>query len=252
MTRQTRRQPKRTKKKLANNRSPKQQETTTLLETGAFFCASKTLVRACYYSYMKIAGIDEVGRGAWAGPLCVAVVVLDDERSYPYCDSKTLTIEKREAFSADILACAPFVHIEMVRPQLVDELGLGGAMKHAMRGCIEAGLEHADRIVVDGIVDYAKDYDVPSEAVIKADNHVPAVSAASIVAKVHRDAYMRILAKRYPAYSLTTNVGYGTKQHRLALGRDGTQWFHRHSYKPIQLIRAHLSGNETKTFPQRL
>lgn len=192
---------------------------------------------------MKIAGIDEVGRGAWAGPLCVAAVVLDSDKTYPYCDSKTLTRSKREDLNRDVLQCASFVHIEMVRPQRVDQIGLGGAMKEAMSSCIDNVSSHADHIVIDGTADYARDYSVSSEAIVKADNHIPAVSAASIVAKVHRDAYMRILAKRYPLYGLSTNVGYGTKNHIHALKEVGVEWFHRQSYKPIYRLQEQIAGH---------
>lgn len=200
---------------------------------------------------MKIAGLDEVGRGAWAGPLCVAVVVLDSNQAYSYCDSKTLPASKREKLSKDVLRRASFIHIEMVQPQQVDAVGLGQAMRDAMACCIEAATPFADHVIIDGTVNYAKNYDVSSEAIIKADTHIPAVSAASIVSKVHRDAYMRILSTRYPAYGLSTNVGYGTKRHIDALREAGAEWFHRHSYKPIRRMHVPTSGRAISFSPHQ-
>ena len=180
---------------------------------------------------MVIMGIDEVGRGPWAGPVVAAAVVLRD--TIPGLkDSKTLTARRRQELSDEILRFSQ-VGVGWVTPEEIDQLGLTAAVGLAMRrAATQCGVQ-ADKIIIDG--NYSFLPDMPqAETLIKADQTVPAVSAASIVAKVARDSLMIKLGQQYPAYGFEKHVGYGTAQHAAALQQHGPiKGVHRFSFKPV-------------------
>lgn len=181
---------------------------------------------------VMIVGIDEVGRGCWAGPLVAGAVVL--EKDIPgLADSKQLSAKQRELLATQIQLSKAAYSLGWVTPSEVDELGLTVAVRAAMERAI-AGLTAAyDAIVIDGNFNFLSH--VPhTQAIIKADATVPAVSAASILAKVARDEYMREQALRYPMYGFDRHVGYGTAAHAQALREFGVTPLHRRSYKPVQ------------------
>ena len=180
---------------------------------------------------MVIMGIDEVGRGPWAGPVVAAAVVLRD--TIPGLkDSKTLTARRRQELSDEILRFSQ-VGVGWVTPEEIDQLGLTAAVGLAMRrAATQCGVQ-ADKIIIDGNYNFLPDMP-QAETLIKADQTVPAVSAASIVAKVARDSLMIKLGQQYPAYGFEKHVGYGTAQHAAALRQHGPlQGVHRFSFKPV-------------------
>lgn len=179
-------------------------------------------------------GIDEVGRGCWAGPL-VAGAVIFDRPMRGLRDSKKLTKEQREKFSLRIHKKALACGLGWVWPEEIDQLGLTGATALAMRRALEQIAADYDEIIIDGIVNFLSD-NPKARAVIKADDTIPVVSAASIIAKVARDDYMSKIAREHPAYGFDNHVGYGTKLHQERLRLHGVCELHRRSFKPIQAL----------------
>lgn len=179
-------------------------------------------------------GIDEVGRGAWAGPLVVAAVALDLNIKLPQLkDSKKLSSKQRAGLEKDIIENAHEIAFAWVPSTEIDEVGLGVALGHAMKKALNDLNCKFGRVIVDGNVDYVKFGDL-SQAVVRADDKFPEVSAASVVAKVSRDNFMKKISLKYKEYGFEKNVGYGTKQHLEALWAYGPiKNFHRYSFKPI-------------------
>lgn len=176
-------------------------------------------------------GIDEVGRGCWAGPLVAGAVILsrpiDGLR-----DSKKLSAKKRQSLSLLITESSDF-GIGWVSPQEVDKLGLTKAVGLAMQRAIEQITAKFDKIIIDGDFNFLPD-DTRSSTLVKADDLIPAVSAASIIAKVARDKFMTEQALKFPEYGFESHVGYGTRKHIEALAKFGPTKLHRLSYKPIR------------------
>lgn len=183
-----------------------------------------------------IIGIDEVGRGCWAGPLVASAVLLDDSVVIAGLkDSKKLSERKRNLINIEITKYAHAVGVGWVDSKEVDTLGLTESVGLAMRRALEQ-IDYEDiDIIIDGNYNFL--FDVPrTNTLVKADDTIPAVSAASIVAKVARDSYMKEIAMKYPEYSFEKHVGYGTSMHRSALEMYGVTEIHRLSYKPIKAL----------------
>lgn len=181
-----------------------------------------------------IAGIDEVGRGPWAGPLVAGAVILG-EPIIGLKDSKKLTKAQRQLLSVEIRAKVKAFGLGWVWPSQVDKLGLSKAVELAMRQALSQIKCGYDEVIIDGNINYLADIKA-SRALIKADDSVEAVSAASILAKVARDDYMVQIAKKYPGYGFENHVGYGTAAHLAALQHLGVSDIHRRSYKPIRRL----------------
>lgn len=185
---------------------------------------------------MKIVlGTDEVGRGCWAGPLVAGAVILNQPIA-GLRDSKKLSALQRSKL-ATIINDTATVGLGWVTPQEVDHLGLTKAVGLAMQRAVDQITAKFDQLIVDGNYNYFS-HDPRAEAMIKADDHIPAVSAASIVAKVARDTFMQEIALQYPHYGFEHHVGYGTAQHLKSLQEHGITAIHRLSYKPIMTILA--------------
>ena len=186
---------------------------------------------------MTILGIDEVGRGPLAGPLVVGAVVLPTEEKEWFvelADSKKLTAKKRERLSELILAEA-VVGLGWVSNIELDEVGISGALRLATRRAVKAVQKlHApfSQIVIDGKVNFLKNTPLEEyvSVMIKADDLIREVSAASIVAKVARDKYMCELAGKYPEYGFDSNKGYGSADHIAAIKKYGPCDIHRRSF----------------------
>ncbi len=181
----------------------------------------------------RLMGIDEVGRGCWAGPLVVGAVILNKEIP-GLTDSKLLSKKKRLELDIQIRESAKFAGLGWVEPNEIDELGLTKSMQLAIERAVKDCPE-VNEIIIDGNINYLVE-DPRAVALIKADQIVPAVSAASIVAKVARDTYMEKIAKDHPDFGFEKHVGYGTKAHREALATHGVTSLHRLSYKPVRLL----------------
>jgi len=179
-----------------------------------------------------IVGVDEVGRGCWAGPVVAGTALLDKSIS-GLKDSKKLSKKQRERLDAEIRISAVAFGIGWVPASEVDVIGLTEAVRLAMERALAQITVSYDELVIDGNYNYFPKHP-HSRALIGADNIIPAVSAASIIAKVARDKYMATMAAVFPGYAFERHVGYGTVAHRSAISRLGLCELHRRSFKPIQ------------------
>ena len=184
----------------------------------------------------SVIGIDEVGRGAWAGPLLVVAVRNKGTIPSKINDSKLLSANKREALMEGIIDnCA--IGEGWVRVEEIDTLGLADAMRLGVTKALEGiGARDDETIIMDGKVNYAPQCYFNVQTIIRADSSVPEVSAASVYAKVLRDNFMKDLSLRHPEYHFESNVGYGTKKHQKAIELHGITKWHRRSFKPIKNI----------------
>ncbi len=180
-----------------------------------------------------ILGVDEAGRGSWAGPLVAGAVILEESIA-GLADSKVLTKKKRADLSRQIWEKARAVSLGWVTNKEIDTLGLTEAVRLAMYRAVE-GIQQYEDLIVDGSYNFLSGLR-NSRAVVRADQSVPAVSAASIVAKVARDHYMAQKDLQFPGYGFFKHVGYGTAAHREALRALGPCEIHRKSYKPVKAL----------------
>lgn len=181
---------------------------------------------------MIVVGIDEVGRGCWAGPVVAGAVALG-EPIEGLRDSKKLSKKRREELTLEIKEKTLAVGIGWVDAETIDRVGITIAVKMAMQDALDQIKINYDRVIIDGHINFL-DNMPKTEALIKADDLVPAVSAASIVAKVARDDYMAEMSQTYPNYGFDSHVGYGTAVHSQALKDIGICKLHRKSFKPIK------------------
>jgi ribonuclease HII len=186
---------------------------------------------------MLVAGVDEAGRGPWAGPVLAAAVVLDPRRHIlGLADSKQLAPGRREALAREICQSARAWATGRAEVDEIDRINILQASLLAMeRACGALGLR-PDRVLVDGL--HCPTLSCPVSAVVRGDQSVPAISAASILAKVTRDREMVLMDERYPGYGFARHKGYGTPEHRLALGRLGPSPIHRQSFAPVRAWRS--------------
>jgi ribonuclease HII len=181
---------------------------------------------------LLIAGVDEVGRGPLAGPVVAAAVILDPARPIAgLADSKKLSPARRERLALDIRANALAWALGRAEVAEIDRLNIFQASLLAMRRAVEALPMTPDRVLVDG--KHCPPLACPCTAIVKGDATVPAISAASILAKVTRDAELRELHDRYPRYDFARHKGYPTAVHREALRRYGPCPEHRRSFAPV-------------------
>ncbi len=180
-------------------------------------------------AYRVVCGIDEAGRGALAGPLVVAGVILK-RRIEGLKDSKKLSFKKREELFELIIKKAQY-KIVFIDNRFIDENGISKALKKALEEIKSSLL--ADKYIIDGNSNF-KVKDV--EPLIKADNKIYQVSAASILAKVSRDRFMIEIDKKYPLYDFKNHKGYGTKEHVNLIRKYGYCEIHRKSFKIKSLV----------------
>ncbi len=180
-----------------------------------------------------IVGIDEVGRGCWAGPLVVGAVMLGGKEIEGLTDSKKLTLARREELALEIRRHAQAIGLGWVSPKLIDRYGLSWALKAASRQAVAQIEQPYTEIIIDGTFKFLNDK--RATTLKKADLLVPSVSAASIVAKVARDRYMKKMALVFKKYGFGSHVGYGTLAHRKALAVLGPTPIHRMSYAPLEV-----------------
>lgn len=188
--------------------------------------------------YEYVAGVDEVGRGPLAGPVVACAVILDHEKNITgLTDSKLLTPKKREILSLQIQQNCIAWSLGRAEVEEIDELNIFQATLLAMRRALEKLLPRPTDIFIDGQHCPSLPFVVSScKAIVGGDRLVPAISAASIVAKVARDKEMVELDKIYPQYGFAQHKGYGTKNHLLALEKYGATPIHRRSFAPVTAV----------------
>jgi ribonuclease HII len=202
--------------------------------------AEEYALRASGHTY--VAGLDEAGRGAWAGPICAAAVVLPLERDNladlldGVRDSKLLTAKQREVSLPVIYDVALAIGVGWSEPVHIDQFGVVAATQQAMMQAVTAlngqTTVQAEALLIDHL--RLPGVSLPQRALPKADCRCLTVAAASIVAKVERDRLMIALDDDYPGYGFARHKGYGTRQHREALRRLGPAPIHRMSWRPIR------------------
>ena len=183
--------------------------------------------------HWTVAGIDEAGRGPWAGPVLAAAVVLDpDNIPGGLNDSKKLTAQVRDTLFERISAMA-HVGIGIAGVDRIDRDNILGATLWAMRAALDDLPSAPAYALVDG--NRMPDLPCPAETVIRGDARCLSIAAASIIAKAARDRIMRNLSEQYPGYGWERNMGYGTAEHSAAIGRLGVTPHHRRSFRPVRL-----------------
>ena len=188
--------------------------------------------------YTNIAGIDEVGRGPLAGPVCAAAVILPEGLVIDGInDSKKLTEKRREALYDVIANEAIAWATAFVEPEIIDEINIRQATHKAMQMAVDALEISPDFLLVDG--NDKIPFTVDSEYIIKGDAKSQSIAAASIMAKVTRDRYMVKMEDVYPGYAFAKNKGYGTKAHMEGIRQIGLCPIHRRSF-----ITAKVLGKE--------
>jgi ribonuclease HII len=191
---------------------------------------------------MGICGIDEAGRGPWAGPVVAAAVILPARgrgaRPKGLADSKQLSAEAREELALAIRACAQ-VGVGIASAEEIDRINILQATHLAMRRAFDSLGERPVAALIDG--NAGPDLGCAVETIVDGDVHVACISAASIIAKVERDRMMNELCAAYPGYSFSRHKGYGTPAHQEALARLGPCPIHRMSFKPVQAARVALA-----------
>lgn len=193
--------------------------------------------------YARIAGVDEAGRGAWAGPVVAAAVILPLGQPDPLArlrdagvnDSKQLTARQREHLAGLIRQLALAVGLGGASARQIDSDGILPATRLAMRRAIHGLAVRPAALLIDA-VDLSSEVPLPQEHLNYGDSISLSIAAASIMAKVSRDGFMARLDDLYPGYSFRRHKGYGTAAHRAALQALGPSEMHRHSFRPIQAL----------------
>lgn len=187
--------------------------------------------------YHLIAGIDEVGRGCWAGPVVAAAVILSDVVYHMPSvlaglnDSKQLSAPQRLALVDTIQRVALGIGVGMVSAHDIDTLGILTATRYAMQQAVMQLPVIPQAIVVDAVA--FPRWPIPQQAIIKGDEQSVSIAAASVIAKVRRDQMLITLDRTYPAYGFAQHKGYGTAQHQQALRQYGLIDQHRRSFRPM-------------------
>ena len=182
-----------------------------------------------------VCGVDEAGRGPLAGPVFAAAVILDDPpRIKGLADSKKLTAKRRDALAEEIKLHAVAWAVASATVEEIDAINILQASLLAMRRAVMALVPQPVMILVDGL--HVPKVAMPARAIVQGDASVPAISAASILAKVARDALMLELHAVYPDYGFDRHKGYGTALHMAALQRLGPSPAHRRSFAPVRRV----------------
>lgn len=187
--------------------------------------------------YRRVAGVDEAGRGAWAGPVVAAAVILPPDPAVGQAlagvaDSKLLSPRQRQQLEPLIMAQAAAVGVGVVPAQRIDAVGIAPATRQAMQAALAALVPPADFLLIDYV--WLPLLSTPQAALPKGDSRVLSIAAASIIAKVTRDRLLAELASEYPLYGFERHKGYGTASHQAALLRWGPCPQHRRSFRPVQ------------------
>ena len=183
----------------------------------------------------SVCGVDEAGRGPLAGPVFAAAVILDPGRPIEgLADSKKLTARQREALAVEIRGRATAWAVASASVEEIDALNILQASLLAMRRAVEGLAVTPGEVLVDGL--HRPLIALPVRAIVRGDATVPVIAAASILAKVGRDAAMRVLHTRYPQYGFDRHKGYPTHAHLQALREHGVSIVHRRSFAPVRVL----------------
>ncbi len=196
--------------------------------------------------FRLIAGIDEVGRGPLAGPVVAAAVILppcDPAWLGELRDSKQLSAQQRKRLAELIRREAVASGVGAVSVQRIDAIGIAPAAREAMRRALARLALAPDALLLDAF--HLDGVSQPQEAIVRGDSRCSAIAAASIVAKVARDALMDALDRRFPGYGFARNRGYGTAEHLAALERLGPSPIHRRSFAPLRTWLADAASEAT-------
>ena len=189
--------------------------------------------------YRLIAGIDEVGRGALAGPVVAAAVILPQPADFPWLsevrDSKEISPIKRACLSKNIKAEATAIGIGIVEHNTIDSIGILKATRVAMQQAIVRLIYTPDFLLIDAL--RLPQLRIAQKNIIKGDKHCTSIACASIIAKVARDQLMAEFDQAHPGYGFANHKGYGTKQHLSCLQQLGYSPIHRHSFSPVKELR---------------
>lgn len=182
--------------------------------------------------FILVAGVDEAGKGSWAGPIVAAAVILDPKiKIKGVKDSKLLSVLQRKDLFQEIKNKAIAFGVGEVSAAMIDKIGITAANKLAMQRAIEKLNPKPQYILVDAV---KLELEIPSEAIIDGDYKIASIAAASIIAKVHRDNLMEKLDEKFPRYSFKQHKGYGTNHHFHMLNQYGPCEIHRKTFKPIK------------------
>ncbi|MEZ4728092.1 MAG: ribonuclease HII [Caldilineaceae bacterium] len=186
--------------------------------------------------YHSIAGVDEAGRGALAGPVVAAAVILPPHSTWEgiwsqVADSKLLTPKVRAELAQEIQCTSRAWGVGAVSALAIDQIGIAAATRQAMAQAVAALAPQPDYLLIDWVK--LPTVNVRQESFTKADRHIVSVAAASILAKVHRDQLLTALEQSYPHYGFARHKGYGTAAHLAALTQYGPCAEHRHTFAPI-------------------
>lgn len=195
-----------------------------------------------------IAGLDEAGRGAWAGPVSAAAVVLPQEIGLEGTlsgvkDSKLMTAKQRDHWAEIIKTFVVTWGVGVSSAQEIDEIGIIAATRLAMRRALAQLNFQPQFLLIDALTLPA--VNIPQEALIKGDRRCLSIAAASVLAKTARDTYMCEQDQLYPAFGFAAHKGYGTQRHQQALAAHGPIPLHRRSFKPIHQL---LTGTTKPEF----
>lgn len=184
-----------------------------------------------------VAGVDEVGRGAWAGPVTYAAVILpSDRRLYKLRESKMLDAERREELATRISDFAVGIGVGHVHNDELDEIGMSAACRLAARRAVDALPLRPTTLLLDGNWDFLSGYGTDNRLLVHGDALSASIAAASVVAKVTRDRMMIDADPQHPAYAFASNKGYPSPAHVAALEAHGPCVLHRHSWAPIAAL----------------
>ena len=183
--------------------------------------------------FARVAGLDEVGRGALAGPVVAAAVILDPAAALPegLDDSKKLTPLQRERIAEELRRTSLCYAVGQVEPEEIDETNILVATRRAMLQALEKLQPCADFLLIDAIA--LRESTLPQKAIIRGDSASASIAAASVLAKTYRDRLMREYDAQFPAYGFARHVGYGTREHWAALREHGCCPIHRRSFRGV-------------------
>ncbi len=214
----------------------------TLARSSGSQALSEDELRALLEGSLIVAGVDEAGRGPWVGPVVAAAVVLDPAHPIEgLADSKKLSEKKRNQLELEIKASALSYCVQEATVEEIDELNILNATLLAMRRAVLGLSSPPEVVLVDG--NRPPHLPMRTHTLVGGDDKVPAIQAASILAKVHRDRWCHELERTYPGYGFAAHKGYGTAQHQQALLALGVTPWHRRTFAPVaKLLVPPLGG----------